>query len=161
MKEFKTVGSIIQQHYPLRKMRQRKRWDLAQSRSHYEAQTNQNSSTEVAYHRVIAFVKELYLTPGEVCFERNYKYDKSDGLLGMHSFLTSTFWWRLDCSYLYEYEISLAFNRCPFEAEIREMMQVYPLDRTVIEKPLQPDFDTFYNTTLCVQEPQFIFTFKR
>lgn len=161
MRELKTVGEIIQQHFPLPKQRGTKRWIVAERRSKFDQQTNDNHSTEVAYHRIINIAKTLYMQCGEVYFERDYKYDREFGLFGMHSFITSHFYWRLDCAFTYNYEVSYAFNNCSYETEIRKLMQTYPLDRVVIEKQLAPDFAAFHQSVLATQEPMFIHSFTR
>ena len=97
---------------------------------------------------------------GEVYYEKDLKHDSSQ-FLAMHSFITPCFYWSLDCAAYYDFEIEFAFHNCPFEAEIRRMLNAYPLDRKAKEKQLQPDFATFYNTALKVQPAEFIFCFKR
>jgi hypothetical protein len=161
MREFKHVGDIIQQHYPLKQTRGNKRWVTAHQRKNYDQMTTHNESIEAAYHRIINAVKSLYMLPGEVCFERDYKHDRLEGLYGMHALITPNFYWRLDCAFTYNYEISYAFHNCTYEAEIRKFMRAYPLDRASTQKQLAPDFNTFYNSVLAVQEPAFIHFFTR
>ena len=161
MKEFKTVGDIIQQHYPLPQQRGTKRWVTSEQRKNYDQQTHHNEPIEAAYHRIVNLVKTLYMQPGEVYFERDFKYDQSFGLFGIHSFITPHFYWRLDCEFTYNYQVTFAFNNCSYEAEIRKLMLAYPLDRTTKEKHLHPDFNVFYNSILALQEPHFIHSFKR
>jgi hypothetical protein len=161
MKELKHVGNIIQQHYPLPNSRGTKRWILAQRQQCRILHETDNASIESSYHQLLNAVKSHHLKLGEVYFERDYKHDRSEGLTGMHCFITENFYWRLDCAFTYNCEISFAFSDCSYETEIRSFMQAYPLDRVTTEKQLAPDFETFYNTVLAVQDPAFIHSFTR
>jgi hypothetical protein len=161
MKELKHVGGILQQHYPLPDSRGTKRWILAQRQQCRVLHETDNYSIEASYHRLLNAVKTRHLKLGEVYFERDYKHDRSEGLTGMHCLITQNFYWRLDCAFTYNYEISFAFDNCRYEAEIRKLMQAYPLDRTATEKQSAPDFNTFYNSVLAVQDPAFIHSFTR
>ena len=159
LKTFQTVGTIISTHFPIKRNRG-KRWHIAQNRGSNPAQVMQNGCVEHSYHEVLTFVKTFHLQPGEVYYEKNLKYDKKE-FLAMHGFMTSTFYWRLDCAAYYDYEIEFAFNNCPFEVEVRKLLRAYPLQRQAKEIQLKPDFKTFYDTVLKVQPSEFIFCFKR
>jgi hypothetical protein len=140
---------------PVRVQRANKFWAIAQGKPDKQLKVR-NECTEHAYQRIITFIKQQHLKPEETFFERNYKRDKDDGLCGMHSFITSTFYWRLDCPPHYSYEVEFAFENCPYEADVRHMLRAYPLDRQATEKILQPNFKTFYETVLTVQDKQYI-----
>jgi len=150
MKELK-IGEIIQQHFPLSPRRGTKRWVTAERRKNYNPHHIQNVATETDYHRVINLAKS-FMQPGETYFERDYKHDQSEGLFGMHCFMTSTFYWRLDCKFTYDYCITLAFNNCPYEDAIREYLRAYPLDRAVLELDLKAEFDDKFKATLNIQQ---------
>ena len=79
-------------------------------------------------------------------------HDKSESATSMQSFITPNFYWHLHCSYLYHYEVEFAFNDCEFEAYIKAMLIPYPLDRQATERKLLPDFNTFFETVLQVQD---------
>ena len=162
MKESKTVGEIIKQHFPLpKKHYRRKSWITAQSRTTetHKYQRMRNEATEGDYHRIIAGVK-LYLKPGEIYFERDYKNERTDDFISMHCFMSATCYLSLHCDILYDFLVEYAFNNCPFEAAIREMLKPHPLDTRATEKELQPDFKTSFERTLKFQEQQYIKTFK-
>lgn len=161
MREIKHVGEIIQQHCPLPNQRGNKRWVLAQRKHCRGLHQTDNASVEASYHRVIDFIKTRHLKLGEVYFERDYKHDRTEGLAGMHCFLTPNFYWRLDCAFTYNYEVTYAFHNCAYEADVRQLLQAYPLDRTATEKALAPNFDSFYQTVMAIQEQQFIHFFTR
>jgi hypothetical protein len=161
MKELKHSIDIIQQHSLLRESKGTKRWILAQRQHCKVLHETDNTSIEASYHRLLNAVKRCRLKPGELYFERDYKLDRTEGLTGMHCFLTPHFYWRLDCLFTFNYEMTYAFNNCSYEAEIRKMMEAYPLNRTTVEKQLHSDFNTFYKSVLTVQDPAFIHSFTR
>lgn len=150
---------IIEVHYPLPKRFQiMKRWIIAESRKNYEHQRGMNRCLEAAYHRIIVAVKQQFLKPGEVYYDRDYKHDKTENCFAMHSFISPSFYIYLECSFDYDYRVEYAFNTCSFEADIRTMLRPYPLDRQATEVQLKPDFKTFYDTVMRIQDRSFIFT---
>lgn len=144
---------------PTKEHRGMKRWVIAQGRGTRPQQALQNSNTEHAYHRIIAAIKEQYLKPGDVYFERNYKQDKTESLFDMHSFMCNSVLLRLDCMLYYDYEVEFAFYNCPFEESIRAMLKVGPLDTQAKEITLQPNFQLYYEHVLRYHRPEFIHTF--
>jgi len=156
MKELKShLTPIINTHFPIAERLPTKRWIIAQARPERH-QVTQNENLEAAYHRVMEAVKTLYLKPNEIYYERDLKTDKSEGSLGMHSFITPTFYFTLFCEFTYAYAVEYAFHNCPFEAEIRKMLLAYPLDRQAKYRELQPDFKTYYQTALRIQDSAFL-----
>jgi hypothetical protein len=144
---------------PKRKLRGTKRWAIAQGRGTNPRQAMQNSNTENAVHRIIAAIKTRYLKTGDVYFERDYKQDKEESIFDMHCFMCSTFLIRLDCVLYYDFEVEFAFDNCPFEAEIRAMLNAGPLDTQAKEITLQPDFKAYYEHVLSYHRAEFIHTF--
>ncbi|QXV66096.1 hypothetical protein INP83_03095 [Mucilaginibacter sp. 21P] len=137
--------------------KRKKRWVLALLRANNEGQAMQNRCVEAAYHKIIAIVKSSYLKPGEVYFERDWKEDSSYGIFNMHSFITPTFSWSLDCTLLYDYEISYSFGDCPSKESILETLTAYPLDRQC-KMIKREDYSSFYKSVLRKQPKQFQFT---
>lgn len=161
MKESKSAGEIIREHYPLtRKQYRRKRWAIAQTRGTHQYQAIRNSCTEAEYHRILNAVKTLYLKQGEVYFERNYKHEETENFLSMHSFISATCYLYLECDFCYDFQVEYAFDNCPFEAQIRTFLRIHPLDTRATEKELQPDFKSFFERVLKFQDPQFIHALK-
>ncbi|WP_158826732.1 hypothetical protein [Mucilaginibacter lacusdianchii] len=78
----------------------------------------------------------------------------------MHSFVTSTFYWRLDCELAYNYRVYFAFHNCPYEDTVRQMMQGYPLDRTTQEHHFPQGYEAFYKRVLEVQDAIHMTTLK-
>ena len=158
MKELKSIFTV---HYPIPKSEQRtKRWVIAQSRKNFKDQRMQNSATEAAYLRVLAFVKAHHLPSNGVFFERDYRRDKSENCFAMHSFITSSFYWYLECDLTYNYRVEYDFRNCPFEAEIIAMLKSYPLDRTASKINLQPDYETFVLNVLHRQDEVYLHSLK-
>jgi len=161
MKELKCHHAIpiIDTHFPIRR-KPGKRWRIAQTRGTNPAQVRQNECVEVSYNEVIKLVKAHHLQSGDVYFEKDSKHDFSQ-FLAMHSFITPSFYWRLDCAAYYDFEIEFAFNNCSFEAEIRKLFRAFPLDRQAKEIQLKPNFTIFYKGVLTAQPATLIFSFKR
>lgn len=161
MRELKSIAyqPILLTQPPKRKLRGTKRWAIAQNRSTNPMQAMQNSITENAVHRIITAIKTKYLKPGDVYFERNYKYDKEESIFDVHCFMCSTFMIRLDCMLYYYFEVEYAFHNCPFEAEIREMLRFGPLITQSKEIMLQPDFKAYYEQVLSYHRAEFIHIF--
>jgi hypothetical protein len=136
-----------------KRRRETPRWIVAASRTDQKLQRLQNEAVEDHYHQVIAKVKELIMQHGsDTIYVQNHK-NNLDSYTGMHSFVTSTFYWRLDCELAYNYKVYFAFHNCPYEEIIRQMMRGYPLDRTTQEYNFKQGYGTFYKRVLEVQDP--------
>jgi len=137
----------------------KKRWIVAQGRPDKGLKVR-NECTEAAYHLIIDTIKKHHLNDGDIYYDRDLKTDPSQGFLSMHSLLCSSFYIYLQCDFTYDYTVEYAFCNCPFEAEIRKMLAVHPLTTQAKEVALKPDFTTYYQTVLKVQDQQFIHSFK-
>ena len=160
MKEFnepKPVGKIIEEHFPLSQRKPTKRWIIAQSRGTNKAQEMKNRCVEAAYHRTLSAVKTLYLKPCDAYYERDQKHDNSDSFLAMHSFMTTSFYFHLQCSFCYDFEVEYAFNNCPYEQQVRFMLKAFPLDSQATESELKPDYNTFFETVMTFQDKSFLY----
>ena len=152
---------IIQTHYPLPKRYQfKKPWIVAQSRKNHDMDQCQNRSTEAAFHRIIDAVKQHLSKSDKIYFERDFRHDKTHNCAAMHSFMTSSFYIYLECNIDYIYRVEFAFNNCPFESEIRQMLQPYPLDRQAVEVQKQPDYHTFFLNLLHIQDECYLHSLK-
>ena len=164
MKELKSNYNhpILNEHYPLAKEnRFTKRWVIAASRGNWKQQRLINEALEIAYHSIIDTVKRLYLTDGEIYYDRDYKHDKMENCLAMHSFITSTFYIYLECDFCYDYKMEYDFHNCPFEAEVLEMLKQFPMNHAAKRIHLVPDYTAFYEKVLQIQDSKFIYSFKR
>jgi hypothetical protein len=152
---------ITETHYPIPKSEQRaKRWVIAQSRKNFKDQRMQNTAVEAAYLRILDEVKAHYLPSNGVCFERDYRRDKSENCFAMHSFITSSFYWYLECDFLYNYRVEYDFGGCPFESDILAMLKPYPLDRSASRINLMPDFRTFVLNVFHCQDESYPHSLK-
>lgn len=152
---------ILATHYPIPKSEQRtKRWIIAQSRKNFKDQRMQNSATEAAYLRILNNVKAHHLPSNKVYFERDYRRDTSENCFAMHSFITSSFYWYLECDFLYNYKVEYSFHNCSFEAEIVAALKPYPLDRSASEVNLMPDFKTFVLNVFRCQDEVYLHSLK-
>lgn len=133
-----------------------KRWVLSERKS--KLVVMQNKNVEASYHEVLKLVKRLYLKPNEVFCERDLRYDYEQGLFGIHTLVTASFYWFLLCDLCYNYQVLYAFGNCPYAAEVRAKLRAYPLDRQAQEYKLKTDYHTFYNNVLKIQEPRYLFT---
>lgn len=159
MKEIHLPPPLIPITTPLSpvRLKEAKRWLVARSRTENKLRTWKNDSVAFAYHAVIVKSKELIMrSGGDTVFERDLKEEPTE-YTGMHTFLTSSFYWRLDCELNYNYEVYYAFHDCPYEHIIRMFMKAYPLDRTTHEQVLQHGFEAFRKGVFSVQ-PSIHFT---
>jgi hypothetical protein len=155
MKELKQTDDkpIINTHYPT-KRRTHKYWTSAMTKSQFKQKKMHNENIESSYHNVIDYVRKNHFKQVEIFFNLDHKTG-NDGVTGMHSFITSSFYWRLDCNLLRDYEITYAFNHCPYEAEVRELMRAYPLDRVTTLKEMTPDYDAFFKAVIDIQVAEY------
>lgn len=77
-----------------------KRWMKVGSGTHPNGLKQFNESVEAIYHRILKIVKEQYIEPGTIYFERDYKYDFSDPF-ALHSFTSDQFYFYLECDFLF------------------------------------------------------------
>ncbi|MGY3215301.1 hypothetical protein [Mucilaginibacter sp. HD30] len=154
-------GAILDPQPPKpRRYREQPRWLVTKSRTDQKYQKMQNESVEAVYHRIITLAKQLILLHGgDTIYEQDHK-SNPDSYTGMHSFVTSTFYWRLDCELNYNYEVYYAFHNCPYEQQVRELMHPFPLYCTTHEFKPKQGYEAFYTTVLEVQNAIHITTLK-
>lgn len=116
-----------------------------------------NRNIEGLYHRLLNSVKTLYMKRGEAYFDRDYKGDKTESLLAMHTFLCKSIYWNLECDLAFTYGVTFAFSNCPFEVEVRKALRTYPLSDYSTEVTLRPNLNEFYNNTLAYQDKRHIY----
>ena len=159
MKELNDKGKlpIIKTHYPVKERPPMKRWVIAMTNSSHKQKKDCNKCVEAAYMRIVDAVKKLYLTPGTVYFEKDYRQDRQSAM-AMHTLLTPDFYIHLQCSFFYDYEVEYAFGNCSYEQIMRQLLKVYPLDSAARQFEPQDSFNTFYNTVLSIQDASHIHT---
>ena len=126
-------------------------------------QMQNNKSTEGLYHQIIKQVKKLYADlPNETdrtVFEMNRKADATS-VTGMHDFLTPSFYWNLECDVWGKYWIYYAFNNCPFERQITDLIDKWCLMSYSKVKELE-NFSLYYRTVMACQPKEFIFILSK
>jgi hypothetical protein len=132
-----------------------KRWKKVSKLSHPN-NLKQIIDTRIGqYECVLSKVKELYANSGETCYERDFKHDNENPFT-IYSFLTPTFWWNIECDFVYNINIEYQFYNCPFEQEIRELFRHFNISLYVTEVQKKPSLTAFHKAVLAYQKPQFI-----
>jgi len=139
-----------------RNLRMQKRWSIAVNRTNFPIQRVRNLNREGCYRSILLEVKKLFANTKHPMFERDFKNDNTESALAMHAYLTNSFYFNLECSFMYNYQIQYAFNDCPYEAEIRALIARTSEDSRPTEVKLKPDFATFYLNVLKVQDAKYI-----
>ena len=163
MKEFKTIEVDpvpIPTHRLIGKNRLFKRWKTAQRRTPGQVNADQNFMVELHYHKILVKVKNLFATSpflsSQLVFEKDYKEDNTENSFTMHSFISSSFFWYLECDFAYCYMVEYDFHNCPFEQEIRELIESSFWGSTrVNQKPQKPNCEEFYKRVLKVQDKEY------
>ena len=119
-----------------------------------------NKLVEAYYKDVLAFVKPLISTLPDTysrtVFERDYREDSSENSFAMHSFITPSFFWYLECDYAYRYRVEYDFHNCPFEEQIRNKLSgMYTLLERTEQRHLQPNCEEFLKRVFKVQDEKY------
>lgn len=152
MKEIKESVQKI----PIANLRGAKRWVQAKRMTNGNSLLKaRNELVEEGYMRIVEKVKLMYQQSdySTIIFERDYRKDKSQGLFGMHSFITPHFYFNLECRLTFDFIIEYDFYNCPFEDAIRELMSVHLSKEAIIHTPQKPNCTEFYKRVLKVQDP--------
>ena len=134
-----------------------KQWKVLQSKSGQQTQKGVNAGVELAYKKVLAKAKHLLAHYSQLVFEKDQREDMEDSF-AIYSFLSATFFARLECDITHQYRVEYAFCNCLFEAELRALLTSYPLKDRSVEINLAPDYNTFYKKVLQYQDKQYITT---
>ena len=132
-----------------------KQWKLIDKKPGQHSQKIANASVELHFNKVLAKAKHLLAHYSQLVFEKDQREDREDSF-AMHSFLSASFFIRLECDAQLNYRLEYAFCSCLFEAELRAMLTSDPLDHRAREITLSPDYTTFYNNVLQYQSKQYI-----
>ncbi|MCJ8210810.1 hypothetical protein MUY27_13920 [Mucilaginibacter sp. RS28] len=138
----------------------KKRWIAGLRRAESIHQNTLNGSVSYCYRDILTKAKQLLKEHEHLVFEKDFRYDNNDNAFILHAFISSTLYFILECELCYDYKVDYAFNNCPVEAEIRKLLQVYPINERANEVKLRPDFNTFYHNTLRYQPSQYIYSLK-
>lgn len=155
MKELKYIDTP-----PLKPMYSMKRWIVAQRRSQYRFKAIDNANLEFAYHEVIQKVKTQFMQPGEVYLEKGHKRDNENPFT-MHVFITTTLYLRLTCHLDCSFEMTYAFNDCPYEQEIRVLLRNHYFTAHGKEHPLEPSHLAYFDRVRAYNNEKLPTCFKR
>jgi hypothetical protein len=132
-----------------------KRWVLAKRRNGEQQQLH-NEAIESEYHRILGKAKQLLKNQGGVYFNRDYKNDNTENAFILHAFLCDSFYFTLECSMTFVYQVEYAFCSCQYEEDLRKQLSTYTLSQHSKEVDLQPTFKTFYQTVITVQDKRYL-----
>ena len=162
MTEIKTQN---QNRLPFKKETKRlmeKRWVTALTNPYKDSSHHQNSIIELAYHDILKSAKSLYSqlngTLQRISFEKDCKNNNGESSLAMHTFLTSSCYLHLECSFDYLYRIRYDFYNCPFEKELIEKIELreYFTPGSCQRWETKPNCKEFFNRVIQVQDKQSI-----
>ena len=153
-----SIESVTQAVPPI--FRMRKLCQLAISRSGHVTQKRENKQLEDIYMQILGQVKKILAQHTQQVFERNQRRDSTENAFTMHSFLSQSFFFDLSCDISCNYQVEYAFGGCPFEQEIRALLNTYPLNPQAKEVKLQPDFNSFYHAVLAFQDSKHTYLLK-
>jgi hypothetical protein len=157
MKEISEVPEIPKTTETYSRVRRiSKRWKSITNYTHPNQMKMELDTRMIQYELVLGKVKELYQGSGEICYERDFKHDNENPFT-IYSFLTSTFWWFIECDFTYNINIKYQFDNCPYEEEIRRLFLHFNVSMEVIEDT-KPSLPAFHKAVLAYQKPQFIHT---
>jgi hypothetical protein len=131
-----------------------KRWVLARRKNGVQQQLH-NESIESQYHRTLAKAKQLLKSQPSLYFERDYKHDNRENAFLLHAFMSDSFYFTLECSMSFVYQVEYAFKSCKHEATIRELLDTYSFKLSAKEVELA-DFNSFYDTVITVQHQRYV-----
>jgi hypothetical protein len=132
-----------------------KRWVLAKRRNGVQQQLH-NEAIESQYHCILAKAKQLLKSQGGVYLERDYKHDNTENAFILHAFICDSFYFTLECSMAFVYQVEYAFCSCQHEEDLRKQLSIYTLSLHAKEVALQPTFKTFYQTVITVQDKRYL-----
>jgi hypothetical protein len=159
------IKSDIQNHFPFKKETKRlmeKRWVTALTNPYKDSSHHQNSIIELTYHEILKSAKSLYsqlqATSKRTVYEKDCKNNNSESSLAMHSFLTSSCYLHLECSFDYLYRIRYDFYNCPFEKEIIQLINLreHYTPGSFKHWETKPNCKEFFERVIQVQDAQFI-----
>ncbi|SCW65949.1 hypothetical protein [Mucilaginibacter sp. NFR10] len=134
------------------------RWEKALSLNYVDPQTlESNKETLELYNSALLLVNtELMLAFPELSYERDYRqYPVQDIPGAVHCFMTKTFYWYLACDECDFFIIHYNFSDCPFEAEIRKLLQPFSNSPFTTQFKLQPNLVTAFKRISRLEDSKF------
>jgi hypothetical protein len=132
-----------------------KRWKQVRPGTQHKHLVDINNVIAGEYYRILETVKEQYLEPGTIYFERNYRDDMTDPFR-LHGFSCSNFYFMLECDFAFTMQIEYDFHNCPFEAAVLHLLKYAIGLCRAFRTPKQPNLPTYFKGTIAYQDSQFI-----
>lgn len=114
------------------------------------------------HHDILKSAKSLYSqlenTSKRTVYEKDCKNNNSESSLAMNTFLTSSCYLHLECSFDYLYRIRYDFYNCPFEKELMEKIELreHFTPGSCKHWETKPNCKEFFDRVIKVQDAQFI-----
>lgn len=134
-----------------------KQWKKVSAGSHPNDLKRVNDTIMNKYYRILQLIKEQYLEPGTIYFERDYKDDGNEPF-ALHSFICNKFSFYLECDLLGIMQIHYDFNGFSFEAEVRKLLSIPINTGKCLHKLKQPNLPAFFQGVQNYQDQQYIKT---
>ncbi|TKC57685.1 hypothetical protein FBD94_20650 [Pedobacter hiemivivus] len=123
------------------------------------AQQSFNPVIQGMYFAILKKTKELYKglpsKEDRIIIELNNEQDPTDSH-GLYTLITPSFFFYLECSITNQYRIEYQFDHCPFEEEIKTLIDRFAMRSYSTEAVKQPDYPTFFRNCLACQPDRFI-----
>ena len=132
-----------------------KRWKAISNRTHPNNYADLVDTLISFYEQVTRKVIEVCLKPGDAYFYRDYKHDGSEPFK-IHSFISPTFMWCIECTLDFKMVLEYEFNNCPYEQQIWLLFEEFHLTPFITRK--QRDLPAHFNGVVAYQDPKHIIT---
>ncbi len=142
---------------PQRSFKLGKQWKKVSAGSHPNDLKGVNDTIMSKYYRILQLIKEQYLEPGTIYFERDYKDDVNEPF-ALHNFVCDRFSFYLECDLLGIMQIHYDFNDFPFDADVRKLLIIPINSGKCFHKPKQPNLSVFFQGVQKYQDKQYIKT---
>jgi hypothetical protein len=117
-----------------------------------------NQAIDDSYHTLIDHVKELYSTlpnsDDRIVVEMN-RAQEPNNPISIYCFMTSHFYFYLECDMMLRYRVEYQLFNCPFEQEILKAMKQTILRSYSTEIMKMPNYEAFFKEVLRVQPNRF------
>lgn len=135
-------------------------WILAERRSKDQRQNRLNIHIEGYFMEALRKAKRLLAQSPQTAFERDYRRSSTENAQAMHAFMSSTFYFYLECDPLFHYKVEFAFHHCPYEQQIRTLISKFQVDAEVSERIFKEGFATYFKQALAFQDSKFTYMLK-
>jgi hypothetical protein len=135
-------------------------WILAEKRSKDQHQNRLNIHIEGYFMEALRKAKRLLAQAPQTAFERDYRRSSTENAQTMHAFMSSSFYFYLECDPLFHYKVEFAFHNCPYEQQIRTLISKFQVDAEVTERIFKEGFTIYFKQVLAFQDSKFTYMLK-